>query len=76
MLALGIFFFVLGALMGSTVEYIIRKVLTPPKVGRLIYDHSDPEGPYLFLELDRPIQTDKVTLEVKNTCYISTQTRK
>lgn len=24
----------------------------PPKIGRIVMDHSDPDGPYSFLEVD------------------------
>ena len=44
-------------------------------VGDLRIDRSDPDGPYLFLELDKPLssfeQDEYVVFRIKNENYIS-----
>lgn len=44
-------------------------------VGDLRIDRSDPDGPYLFLELDKPLssfeQEEYVVFRIKNENYIS-----
>lgn len=44
-------------------------------VGDLRIDRSDPDGPYLFLELDKPLNTfeqeEYVVFRIKNENYIS-----
>lgn len=44
-------------------------------VGDLRIDRSDPDGPYLFLELDKPLssfeQAEYVIFRIKNENYIS-----
>lgn len=56
--------FILGILAGL----IISRILQDKPVGNLRVDHSDPDGPYLFLELhedpDRLAKHKTVTLRV------------
>lgn len=46
--------FAIGVLVGCLVSAIIRRVKS---VGALRIDTSDPDGPYMFLELDKGIET-------------------
>lgn len=62
-------------LVGVFMGYILAKVLTKPKlIGAIRIDRSDPEGPYLFLELDMPIHTFEnkkhVCVEIKNVDFL------
>lgn len=70
--------FIVGILLGillSLVMFAIRhkKIFTP--VGCLRVDTSDPDGPYLFLELAEDVNTvcnrEYVLLEVNMSNYIS-----
>lgn len=46
--------FAIGVLVGCLVSAIIRRVKS---VGALRIDTSDPDGPYIFLELNKDIET-------------------
>lgn len=68
----GIFTFLLGYLVGFVICAIFR-----PKdvVGTLRVDNSDPDGPYLFLEMENDVDVihgkKYVTLKVKEEDFIS-----
>ena len=48
-----ILFFIIGLVVGLiSARYVIRK----KTYGMLRIDRSDPDGPYLFLELDRNVE--------------------
>ncbi len=58
---LGILIFVCGFGTGFCVAYL----LTPKKSGNLIIDNSDPDGPFLFLEMKtdpRKLKTGRLTV--------------
>ena len=63
---------VLGILIGCVATVAVLKIMA---VGTLRVDTSDPDGPYLFLELSKdvgPISARKyVILEVNTKSYIS-----
>lgn len=63
--------FAIGVIVGCLVSAIIRGVKS---VGALQIDSSDPDGPYMFLELDKGIDTISakkyVLLRVKLKNYI------
>lgn len=64
--------FIGGVIVGSVITWIIFR---PKTVGALRVDRSDPDGPYLFLELSKGISEiaskSYVTLQVKIKDYIS-----
>lgn len=66
-----VIYVVIGILIGFAVSFIIRR---KRPVGFLRIDKSDPDGPYLFLELKKSINeiaTQKtVLLEVKREDFI------
>lgn len=66
-----IFIFALGILAGLVTAWIIK----PRPMGRLRIDHSDPDGPYLFLEIkvhpDEIMRRKEVIFEVKAEDFIS-----
>ena len=43
--------FVIGIVVGIIIGVIVCLLLTPKKSGNLIVDRSDPDGPFMFLEL-------------------------
>jgi len=61
----------LGALIGSIFTGIVFRFFL---VGALRVDHSDPDGPFMFLELKKPVSsvTSKkyVVLKVENKDFI------
>ena len=63
--------FAIGVIVGCLISAIIRRVKS---VGALRIDSSDPDGPYMFLELDKGIDTISakkyVLLRVKLKNYI------
>ena len=66
--------FFVGALVGC----LLISVLLRPKVGGIInIDRSDPDGPYLFLELNESVSElstkEYVKFTVKNKNYISSK---
>lgn len=70
MLELVVIYFV-GVLTGV----ILGKVLSRPNtIGTIRIDRSDADGPYMFLELDKPLHTfenDKhVCVEIKNVNFL------
>lgn len=46
----GLFIFVLGFIIGCLFVIIARRVKS---IGALRVDRTDPDGPYIFLELDK-----------------------
>lgn len=62
--------YLLGMLAGLVVAWVIK----PRPIGDLRIDHSDPDGPYLFLELetepDSLRQRKEVVFRVKFKDYI------
>lgn len=69
---IGIAIILSGALMGWLLyDAVVKKY----KSGTLKIDISDPDGPYLFLELDEGISTiqgkDYIVLKVDITNYLS-----
>lgn len=68
--------FLLGLILGAALGVGITRVTSRTKpIGTLRIDTSDPDGPYLFLELNKGIgefyTQDYVMLEVSNESYIS-----
>lgn len=65
------FVFIIGILAGMVIGWITQ----PKKVGNLRMDHSDPESPYLFLELeenmDALLKQKEVILRIRVEDYIS-----
>lgn len=63
--------FAIGLIIGCLISAIIRRVKS---IGALRIDTSDPDGPYMFLELDKGIDTISskkyVLLRVKLRDYI------
>lgn len=59
---------------GFVAGRIHRKVSEPETFGTLRVDRSDPDGPYLFLELDRSpeplVEMETVTFKVDNRSYL------
>ena len=43
---------VLTFLLGIVVGLIASLIVKPPLIGNLVVDHSDLDGPYLFLEIE------------------------
>lgn len=73
-IALSLLVFALGIVIGL----IVSKITKPMKLGTLVVDHSDPDEPYLFLEIkdssdwEKNISNEKKVLfdvEIRN--YIS-----
>lgn len=69
--------FALGVLVGSIVSLIFRYLNDKPKdVGMIRLDRSDPDNPYLFLELEpdgmqKLKNSNRVTMGVNLENYIS-----
>lgn len=65
----------LCAAFGVGIGYILFYKKPKDPVGTLRIDTSDPDGPYLFLELHTPIsevmQHKQVTMDVNTESYIS-----
>lgn len=63
--------FAIGLIIGCLISAIIRRVKS---IGALRIDTSDPDGPYMFLELDKGVDTISskkyVLLRVKLRNYI------
>jgi hypothetical protein len=72
MLAGLIFMLLLGFIAGWIVHNIVTKI---PVSGTLKIDSSDPDGPYLFLELEENVNIVKrkncVVLKVDTSSYLS-----
>lgn len=67
---------VLCAAFGGLCGYVIACIQTCPKIlGDLRIDKSDPDGLYLFLELNVPVnaieKVSTVTLNVKQANFVS-----
>lgn len=67
--------FIIGLLIGILLGLIVHKIRMPKYVGHLRIDRSDPDSPYLFLELsesfDHVVRSEYVTLKVDTRSYIS-----
>lgn len=67
---------IVGIIVGIICTYFKMKKINqrPPIVGKLKCERSDPDGPYLFLELntrlDDVIWYKEVTLEVNQNGYL------
>lgn len=64
--------------ISSLISVIITRLIYKPKVkpeGQLRIDNSDPDGPFMFLEIYKGVgdisKKDTVTLKVCNESYIS-----
>lgn len=70
-----IFALILGIVIGVVIGYFLFSRRKDTPVGNLRIDQSDPDGPYLFLELDQPIgnwsRQKDIRLTVKNENYAS-----
>lgn len=69
-------YFLLGLAVGVLLSIIFAKYFLKPKIiGTLRVDQSDPDGPYLFLELNASIEKiihqKKVVMNVNVKNYIS-----
>lgn len=67
---------IIFALIGGMIGAFLTKLIYPTKpIGTLRIDTSDPDGPYLFLELDEGIdkfyKKDFVMLSVNTENYVS-----
>lgn len=64
-----------SVVLGIGVGYILFHRKSDNPVGSLHVETSDPDGPYIFLELNRGVgdvmQKDKVVLDVITKSYIS-----
>ena len=67
-----ILMFSVGIIIGSVVTQLLW---WPKRVGSLRVDTSDPDGPYLFLELTKDLssvtKSDSVILKVRKENFIS-----
>lgn len=66
--------FIAGFLIGYLFALGLSIVFKPKPIGILRVDQSDPDGPYLFLELDHGLDFSRkkeVLFEVKIQDYIS-----
>ena len=65
----------LCAAFGNGIGYILFRKKPKDPIGTLRIDTSDPDGPYLFLELHTPVsevmKQKQVTLDVNTQSYIS-----
>lgn len=70
-----ILIFVLGLVLGLVLAFVYRKIRKTESIGVLRVDTSDPDGPYLFLELHTGIgevmRRKRVILDVQTENYIS-----
>lgn len=66
-----VFIFIIGIVCGTLIN---RLLLKKHSIGALRIDNSDPDGPYLFLELSTNIPSfnkkKQVMLDVLDECYI------
>lgn len=58
--------FIAGVLIGWAIALIASLVFKPKPIGDLRVDNSDPDGPYLFLELEHDLPDLK---ECKEVCF-------
>lgn len=58
--------FIAGVLIGWAIALIAHTVFKPKPIGDLRVDNSDPDGPYLFLELEHDLPDLK---EYKEVCF-------
>lgn len=67
--------FIAGVIFGWGVGLAAHFIFRERPIGNLRVDHSDPEGPYLFLELEKNPEAlktkNEVMLRVKFQDYIS-----
>lgn len=67
--------FVVIYLVGAAMGVILGKILARPRtIGTIRIDRSDEDGPYMFLELDKPLHTFEhaqyVCVEIKNVNFL------
>lgn len=65
-------------LLGGLIGVVFMKRISPTEpIGTLRIDTSDQDGPFLFLELDKPVgdfyKESQVTLQVNTENYISSE---
>lgn len=64
-----------AGILGFWIGYLIYRKKPKDPIGTLRVDTSDPDGPYLFLELHTPVsevmKQKQVTLDVNTESYIS-----
>ena len=65
-------------LLGGLIGVVLTKRTSPTEpIGTLRIDTSDQDGPFLFLELDKPVgefyKKSQVTLKVNTESYISSK---
>lgn len=64
-----------AGILGFWIGYLIYHKKPQDPIGTLRVDTSDPDGPYLFLELHTPVsevmKQKQVTLDVNTQSYIS-----
>ena len=69
-----VFIFIAGVLIGIAIALIVSLLFKTKPIGDLRIDHSDPEEPYLFLELEHEfsdlINRKEVCLRVKVKDYL------
>lgn len=77
MMDIMIIFYVIGVVCGCAIMQIRQSIKRREPVGTLRVDSSDPDGPYLFLELETEpsfITKEKtVLLKVDTKSYLSQQ---
>lgn len=55
---------------GKTKQKAYDIALVPPTVGTILIETSDPDGPYLFLDLEKPV--DYIGQHTEVVCKINT----
>ena len=53
--------YLVGILLGLLTGLIVSHFLKPNQMGYLRIDRTDPDGPYLFLEINDPNWYDKIS---------------
>ena len=70
-----IIIFVLGVVLGLVIAIILKKCRCVNPSGTIRVDSSDPDGPFLFLELNEDLNAicskDKIVCKIDNSSYIS-----
>ena len=70
-----VIFSLISGILAATLTGVIKALRRRKPVGVLLIDTSDPDGPYMFLELSEDVSTilkaKRVTFEVDAREYIS-----
>lgn len=70
-----VIFSLIAGILAATLTGVIKALRRRKPVGVLRIDTSDPDGPYMFLELSEDVSTimkaERVTFKVDTTNYIS-----